>query len=161
MRLAAPCSTKKTARRLIASIRSHSVLGDIEQRPDLGYSRIVEQDVEPPPQLISAIEHALDVCRPGHIRLEGSLPELIGKGLCTFAIHIRQQQPRAFACQAPRRCSTDAARSARDEGMNACEAISHLADLFQGRRRESYYAALQPRRSSIHREPCEATANPF
>ena len=117
--------------------REHPVplrLSDIEQRPDFSYSRVVEQYVEAAPELIRVVEHALDVCRPGHIRLDGSLPKLVGKSLCAVAFHIRQQQPRAFACQAPRRCGTDAARSARDERMNAGEAISHLADRFQGRR---------------------------
>jgi hypothetical protein len=83
------------------------------------------------------------------------LPKLVGKSLCAVAIHIRQQQPRAFACQAPRRCGTDAARSARDEGMNAFEAIGHLEDCFRvpvGKLSRRVAAAT----FQLHREICEA-----
>ena len=62
-------------------MRSHSASVTSKQGPHFGDSRVVEQYVEPSPQLVGAIEHALDVGRFGDIRLDGSLPKLVGKGL--------------------------------------------------------------------------------
>src|SRR5499426_4091973 len=113
--------------------RQHAVpvvLGELEQRPDFGDAGVVEQHVEAPPALVGEIEHALDVRRAGHVGLNASLPELVGKGLDAVAIDIRQQQLRAVARHASRAGGADATRSAGDERMNTVEPIGHLAGLW-------------------------------
>ena len=73
--------------------RQHAVpvvLGDFEQLADFGDARIVEQRVEPPPALVGEIEHALDVRCAGHVRLDGSLPKLVGQRLCAVPIDVGQ-----------------------------------------------------------------------
>ena len=60
--------------------RQHAVpfvLAELEQRPDFGDARVVEQHVESSPALVGEIEHALDVACAGNVRLDRSLSKLV------------------------------------------------------------------------------------
>ena len=112
--------------------RQHAVpfvLAELEQRPDFGDARVVEQHVEASPALVGEIEHALDVACAGNVRLDRSLSKLVGKGFRAGAIEVRQQQLRAIACHASSARGADATCSAGDQRMDTVQSISHLTGL--------------------------------
>src|SRR5215467_3085040 len=123
MRLAAPCNTKKTARRFTARVRSHS--------SSVSSSSCRTSAI---PALLGQIEHTLNVVCTGNVRLDGRLPKLVSKGFCAVTIYVGQQQLRAIPYHASSAGGADATRSARDERMNALQPVSHLTSASYRRR---------------------------
>ena len=73
--------------------RQHAVpfvLGEIEQLPDFGNPRVVEQHIQASPALVGEIEHALDVRCMRNVHLDKSLSELVSKGFCAGTIEVCQ-----------------------------------------------------------------------
>jgi len=59
------------------------VLGELEQWPDFGNPRVIEQHINAPPTLEGEIKHPLDVCCTSNIHLDRGLTKLVSKGLFT------------------------------------------------------------------------------
>src|SRR5215470_11388931 len=108
MRLAAPCNTKKTARRFTARVRSHSSSVSSSSCRTSAIPALLNTHIQATPALVGQIEHTLNVVCTGNVRLDGRLPKLVGKGFCAVTIYVGQQQLRAIPYHASSAGGADA-----------------------------------------------------